>query len=111
MIDSPVDKMNRNISPDDDMYQGNDDHYFGVAESALQCIDAALQHAKRDRKKIKKILDLPCGYGRVLRILRAAFPRARIVACDILKEGVDFCVSECGWYNHHDVVSCIRIEA
>lgn len=95
-MDTAVEQMNRSISPDDDMYHGNDTHYFGVAESALQCIDVALRHAKRDRDEIKKILDLPCGYGRVLRILRAAFPQARIAACDILKEGVDFCASEFG---------------
>ena len=107
MIIDSVDKMNRNISPDDDMYQGNDDHYFGVAESALQCIDAALRHARRDRDEIKRILDLPCGYGRVLRILRAAFPRARIVACDILKEGVDFCASE---FEAAPVYSCEEVK-
>jgi len=95
-MDTAVEQMNRIISPDDDMYHGNDEHYFGVAESALQCIDAALRHARRDRDEIKRILDLPCGYGRVVRILRVAFPQARIAACDILKEGVDFCASEFG---------------
>ena len=34
---------------------------------------------------------MPCGHGRVLRTLRAAYPQAEIVACDIDTDGVDFC--------------------
>ena len=40
------------------------------------------------------ILDLPCGHGRVLRYLRAAFPRTEITACDLNRDGVDFCASQ-----------------
>jgi len=43
-----------------------------------------------------RILDLPCGHGRVLRHLRADFPKAEITACDILKDGVDFCARTFG---------------
>lgn len=74
------------------MYRvGNDEHYFRVGLSALECIESALHIAKKSTDDIKSILDLPCGYGRVLRTLKAAFPGATVTACDISKDGVDFC--------------------
>src|SRR5262249_53768032 len=45
---------------------------------------------------LKRILDLPCGHGRVLRVLHAAFPDAEITACDLDKDGVDFCAKTFG---------------
>jgi SAM-dependent methyltransferase len=38
-----------------------------------------------------RILDFGCGYGRVLRVLRAEFPGASITASDVDREAVDFC--------------------
>ncbi|MGG5887557.1 methyltransferase [Falsiroseomonas sp. HC035] len=38
----------------------------------------------------QKILDLPCGFGRVTRVLRVRFPHASITACDLDREGVEF---------------------
>lgn len=35
------------ISPNDQMYAGNDSHYFGVGLSALECIDVAMASAKK----------------------------------------------------------------
>ena len=43
-----------------------------------------------------RILDFPCGHGRVLRYLRAEFPQAEITACDLLRDGVDFCAANFG---------------
>ena len=79
------------ISPADEMFLGNGDHYFDVGESALHCIESALQAAGRQRNSLKRILDLPCGHGRVLRFLRKAFPHARFTACDLNQDGVAFC--------------------
>jgi SAM-dependent methyltransferase len=87
----------RTISPADKMYvKGNEKSYFPVARSGLECIDVALRAARMDTSDVKQILDLPCGHGRVLRYLRAAFPGAQISACDIIRDGVDFCASEFG---------------
>jgi SAM-dependent methyltransferase len=44
-----------------------------------------------DRETCESILDFACGYGRALRYFRAAFPHARLTACDITREAVDFC--------------------
>lgn len=78
------------------MYQGNKKHYFDVGESALQNIMSAISEAGKIPEEIKSILDLPCGYGRVLRVLRAAFPAASLTACDLEQGGVDFCAKTFG---------------
>jgi methylase of polypeptide subunit release factors len=35
------------------------------------------------KSELNAILDFPCGHGRVLRNLKAAFPNAEITACDL----------------------------
>jgi SAM-dependent methyltransferase len=84
------------IAPKDPDYQGefHRDHYFAVGQSALETIRSAMLIAGKN--SVAKILDLPCGYGRVLRTLKAAFPHAELAACDIVTEAVDFCVETFG---------------
>jgi len=79
------------ISKNDEMYEGNQEIYFSIGKSALKCIDSALSAADKKRDDIKTILDFACGHGRVLRVLRAAFPNCDITACDVNRDGVDFC--------------------
>lgn len=69
-------------------------HYFDVGRSALRCVRLAL--ASAGRADVGKILDLPCGHGRVMRTLRAAYPKAEIHACDLLTAGVEFCRTHLG---------------
>ena len=84
------------ISPKDLMFVGNEAHYFGVGQSALECIAVSLEAARKQVQDIKTVLDLPCGHGRVLRYLKEAFKNAKITACDLDVEGVDFCASVFG---------------
>ena len=85
------------ISSNDQMLHQDDvASYLSAGRSAMTCIQAALQAAGKSTDEVKQILDLPCGHGRVLRHLRAAFPRAQISACDLLRDGVDFCASTFG---------------
>jgi SAM-dependent methyltransferase len=63
--------------------------YLATGESALKAIRLAQLAARVP--DFHSILDLPCGHGRVMRWLRAAYPRAELSACDILRDGVDFC--------------------
>ncbi len=90
--------VNKYIAPADQMLSGalDRDHYFNCGRSALECIQQGLATASIPPKRIKRILDLPCGHGRVLRYLKAAFPEAEIAACDLLRDGVDFCSSTFG---------------
>ena len=46
--------------------------------------------------QVERILDLPCGHGRVGRHLRATFPDAEIHFCEIDREGADFCAATFG---------------
>jgi len=89
-------EIDKTISPNDGMYQGNQDHYYYVGYSALKCIFFALETSGRDPSSIRKILDLPSGYGRVLRWIHAAFPQAKITACDLDRESVNFCANQLG---------------
>lgn len=95
----------REIAPDDEMLTGNLAHYFGAGESALHNIESALAMSRRPRVSIGRILDLPCGHGRVMRFLRRAFPAAELVACDLNRSGVDYCARTFGAvpeYSHPD---------
>jgi SAM-dependent methyltransferase len=82
------------IAADDGMFDGNRGHYFAVGRSALRAVRLGLQAAQR--YDVSSILDLPCGHGRVLRVLRGAFPNAAITACDLSRAGVDFCAATFG---------------
>lgn len=81
--------IERTLSPNDEMFGGDEEHCFGAGRSALHAIRLALAAAQADSPR--RILDLPCGHGRVLRWLRAAWPDAEFTACDIARDGVDFC--------------------
>lgn len=77
------------ISPDDTMFAGDAQHYLNVGVSALHLVEAALHDAPAPRT----ILDLPCGFGRVTRFLRARYPRAAITVCDLDRRGVEFAMT------------------
>jgi SAM-dependent methyltransferase len=86
----------RTISPNEKMPAMDKDIYFAAGQSALDCIDLCLHAARKSAYDVRRILDLPCGHGRVLRYLKAAFPEAEITACDIMRDGVDFCALNFG---------------
>ena len=86
------------VSPRDHMYNGYDpsetDGYFSLGRAALDCIRVSLLASQKE--SVQSILDLPSGHGRVLRYLQAEFPEARLAACDIDHEAVDFCAATFG---------------
>jgi SAM-dependent methyltransferase len=79
------------LSPGDTMFDGRSEQYVQVGLSALSVIEAAL-HGSTPRT----ILDLPCGFGRVTRVLRARYPTATLTVCDLDREGVDFAAAHFG---------------
>jgi SAM-dependent methyltransferase len=80
----------RTVSPKDEMFNPEqEDAYFDTGDSAVQCICLAMDAVGKET--VSNILDFPCGHGRVLRALAAAFPQADLTACDIDRDGVDFC--------------------
>jgi len=81
--------MELEISANDTMYEGSREHYLAVGQSALRCVRTAMEAANKTH--VRNILDFGCGFGRVLRTLKAAFPAAELSACDISREAVEFC--------------------
>jgi SAM-dependent methyltransferase len=96
MLESAELRVDRTISLNDGMLGGDERHYFSVGRSGLTNIQKALVSSRDDSDRPVTILDFPCGHGRVLRYLRAAFPDAEITACDLLTDGVDFCARRFG---------------
>lgn len=90
----------RTISPNDEMYGRDKTHgsdvYWSTGRSSLDAIEQCLRAARKPLSSVRSILDLPCGHGRVLRYLKAAFPAAEITACDLLEDGVKFCAETFG---------------
>jgi SAM-dependent methyltransferase len=64
--------------------------YYHLGFAALDSIQRGLTAAEFDRSP-RTVLDFACGHGRVLRMLVAAFPEAEFTACDVNRDGIDFC--------------------
>ncbi|MBV8951476.1 MAG: class I SAM-dependent methyltransferase [Actinobacteria bacterium] len=78
------------IAPCEDMLDHGTLHrYFDIGESAMREIHAGL--AAAGASEPLRVLDLPCGYGRVLRHMKAAWPDARFTAMDLQQDAVRFC--------------------
>lgn len=89
---SPL-KVDRTIAPQDTMVAAeNPEQYFDLGRRALELIHFSSVHC--DKPHYPAILDLPCGHGRVLRWLRAHYGYAHITACDLDRDGVDFCAQQ-----------------
>lgn len=69
-------------------------HYFDVGANAIEIIVQSLLAGRR--MPPQSILDFPSGSGRVTRHLRAMFPDAKIGACDLYQQHLDFCASQFG---------------
>jgi len=82
------------ISAGDGMYTGDGAQYYKVGLSAIRSIEEAIDAAQVGL--VRRILDLPCGHGRVLRFLVRRFPEAEITASDLDRKGVDFCADVFG---------------
>jgi SAM-dependent methyltransferase len=81
------------VSANDSMGGEGWGHYFATGLDAIRCIDAVLKQQPIDPKRI---LDLPSGWGRVLRFLAVRFPDAALVASDIVYDGPLFCAKRFG---------------
>lgn len=85
--------VDRTIAPRDGMVAPEDpQQYFDIGRRALELIRFSGELC--DKPHYPNILDLPCGHGRVLRWLRAHYDYAKITACDLDRDGVDFCAKQ-----------------
>lgn len=84
------------IDPQDDMiWSANTASYFRVGLDAARIISThATQHGRPDQQPPvwpQRILDFPCGHGRVMRWLRVLYPQAKLHGCDTQLHGMEFC--------------------
>jgi SAM-dependent methyltransferase len=87
--------VDRTLAPRDGMVAaGLEEQYFDLGRRALELIH--FSSVLCDKPHYPAILDLPCGHGRVLRWLKAHYPYAQITACDLDRDGVDFCARQFG---------------
>jgi SAM-dependent methyltransferase len=87
--------IDRTLAPRDGMVAaGLEEQYFDLGRRALELIH--LSSVLCDKPHYPAILDLPCGHGRVLRWLKAHYPYAQLTACDLDRDGVDFCARQFG---------------
>lgn len=93
-VEQVMSTVDRKIAPGDSMYDGNEEHYFRVASDALGAVLHALHGA--GSAVPQRVLDFGCGYGRVLRTLRATFGEAELIACDLDPAAVESCVRTFG---------------
>jgi len=85
-----LEKVSIRVHHGDGMYAGDAFHYLSVGLSATRCIQEALLSAGKELGD-GSILDFACGFGRVLRFLRASFPNSEITAAEIDGSALDFC--------------------
>ena len=76
------------------MHASRPEVYFRAGQEALRCIRLAMLAAGKDG--VDSVLDFGCAFGRVLRVLKAAFPQAQLTACDVRKQGIAFCAEAFG---------------
>lgn len=85
-------KISTEISEHEDMFahgyedRGAMEHYMKVGRSAIDVVTKTLVAA--GRSDARKVLDLPCGGGRVTRQLAAFFPEAQLFIGDVNKNKV-----------------------
>jgi SAM-dependent methyltransferase len=97
------DDLIQEISPRDNMFREDRKRYLNMGRRALDSIRLSMVAA--GMSEAGSALDLACGHGRVLRWIKAEFPAARLGACDIDRDGVDFCAETFGArpiYGHAD---------
>ncbi len=88
-VDYQASTIDTTISERDDMFDYGLERYLTVGLSAIHVISHAMMLTGLTR--FHNVLDMPCGFGRVLRHLVKFLPESNIVACDLDRKAVDFC--------------------
>lgn len=89
MLDTPPPGVIEEVSPLDGMYEYGPELYERAGMEALRQVRLATLAARLET--VSSVLDFACGFGRVMRMLKAEFPDAALTGSDILEHGVEFC--------------------
>lgn len=84
-------QISTEIHPGDGMFKGNMQHYLSCGRDAL--FNILLAQASAKIKDPAKVLDFACGFGRVARHIRAAYPNAEITFTDAMPAASAFCAT------------------
>ncbi len=82
------------ISPADWIHELGPVNYYKTGRTTIRRVRLAMLQERK--AEIRRILDFGSGYGRILRQFKAAFPEARLTACDVISDAVDFCAETFG---------------
>jgi SAM-dependent methyltransferase len=84
----------KTTSADDWIYERGAPTYYTTGRTTVRRVRQAMLQTRKE--EVRRILDFGSGYGRILRQFKAAFPDARLAACDILPDAIDFCAETFG---------------
>ena len=84
-------EVDREIHAHDGMWNPDETWYYAVGRSGLRAVRLGIDLSWL--LEVESLLDLPCGYGRVARYLRAAYPETQMYFCDLEPEAADFCAT------------------
>lgn len=73
---------------------GDVDRYTAGAERFVDILERSLRECGRDWGNAGPILEIGCGYGRIVRALRQRRPKAEIFVSDVIEEGARWSASE-----------------
>jgi SAM-dependent methyltransferase len=106
-----VPDIDTTLHPDDHMVLKNPIGYFGTAVAGLSAILHSLDKAGRSPDDIGTILDFGSGYGRIYRVLAAAFPQSQLTAIDLMADGARFCAETFGgdWFKSHEDLDHVHL--
>ena len=93
----PEETVSVDLDVEDDMlWKTTTRHYFRAGFEAVRLIDRFHRRHNIDPAAIESVLDLPSGFGRVTRFLRAWLPNANLLVCDLQEAGARFCAAKFG---------------
>lgn len=85
------------IHKDDDMFHGSIEHYHSVGNQMADFVESARAMIGN---QLPRILELPCGYGRVTRKLVERFGSDRVLVAEIMAPAIEFCVEQFGVFGY-----------
>jgi len=70
--------------------------YFSIGIQQYRMLAQIIETYFGDAKNDIHVLDFACGFGRLLRFLRCAFPDTNLYASEVQRDALDFCAAQFG---------------
>jgi SAM-dependent methyltransferase len=71
-------------------------YYLHGANEFVDILERSCKEAGRDPQSVADVLEVGCGYGRIVRELRKRMPWARVTVSDVIESAARFTASEFG---------------